>query len=181
MASAQGRIVRSRTRSVETKLADGSPSRGNAPDIEYVFSVDGVEHRGTRIGIGEIKPDSAEVEAALERYQVGRTGPVYYNPDHPEDAGLVRDAPASPATMYTFAAGVMFVGLAVVVAFWWIGDIISWLQPHFPPGAIIQGSFSAAGWWYRRRCSSPPVRFAAARWPTVAGPSSRADPSRGAS
>ncbi|MFI4999421.1 MAG: DUF3592 domain-containing protein [Reyranellales bacterium] len=170
--SAQGRIVRSKTRTVDIKLDNGSPSRGNAPDIEYVFSVDGVEHHGTRIGIGEIKPDSPEVEAALERYQVGRTGPVYYNPDRPEEAVLERDAPASPATMYTFAAGVMFVGLAVVVAFTRISEIIDWLQPHFPPGAIIQGFLFFLGCGLVASLSlisNLASALAAARWPTAVG------------
>ena len=181
--SAQGRIVTSKIRTVTTKLADGSPSRGNAPDIEYVFSVDGVEHRGKRIGIGEIKPDSPEVEAALERYEVGRTGPVYYNPEDPNEAVLERDAPASPATMYTFAGGLMFVGLAVVTAFWWISDIIAWLQPHFPPGAIIQGFlfFFACGLFTSLiLISNLASARAAARWPTAAGTviSSRAESRR---
>jgi hypothetical protein len=170
--SAQGRIVRSKTRTVKTKVGDGPASRGNAPDIEYVFSVDGVEHRGKRIGIGEIKPDSPEVEAALDRYQVGRTGPVYYNPEDPNEAVLERDAPANPATMYTVAAGVMFVGLAVVIAFWWIGDIIAWLQPHFPPGAIIQGFLFFLGCGLVTSLSlisNLASARAAARWPTAVG------------
>lgn len=170
--SAQGRIVRSTTRTVDTKLDNDSPARGNAPDIEYVFSVDGVEHHGTRISIGEIKPDSPEVEAALERYQVGRTAPVYYNPDHPEEAVLERDAPASPATMYTFAAGVMFVGLAVVVAFTRISEIIDWLQPYFPPGAIIQGFLFFLGCGLVASLSlisNLASALAAARWPTAVG------------
>ncbi len=181
--SAQGRIVRSKTRTVETKEANDSPSRGNLPDIEYVFSVDGVEHRGKRIGIGEIKPDSPEVEAALERYHVGRTGPVYYNPDKPEEAVLERDAPASPATMYAVAAGVMVVGLTVVVAFTRIGEIIAWLQPRFPPGAIVHAFlfFLACGLVASViLISDLASALAAARWPTAAGTvlSSRAEPRR---
>jgi hypothetical protein len=170
--SAQGRIVQSRSRTVKTKLSDGSPSRGNAPDIEYVFSVDGVEHRGRRIGIGDIKPDSPEVEAALERYQVGRTGPVYYNPKDPDDAVLERDAPASPATMYAVAAGVVFVGLAVVIAFWWISDIIAWLQPYFPPGALIQGFLFFLGCGLIASLSlisNLASALSARRWPTATG------------
>jgi hypothetical protein len=135
--SAQGRIVRSRTRTVTTKQSDGSSARGNLPDIEYAFSVDGTEYRSTRISIGEILPNTPEVEAALERYQVGRTGPVFYNPANPREAVLEREAPASSSVMYAIAGGVMVVGLAVVVAFTRLSDIIEWLQPHFPPGAVV--------------------------------------------
>src|SRR5690242_3083483 len=91
--SAPGRIVVCKTRKVHTKQSGGAPSIGNVPDITYVYTVDGVERRGKRIGIGEIKPDSPEVEAALERYQVGRTGPVFYNPAKPDEAVLERDPP----------------------------------------------------------------------------------------
>jgi len=181
--SAQGRITRSKTRTVKTKQADGSRSVGNLPDIEYVFSVEGVEHRGKRIGIGEIAPDSPEVQAALERYQVGRTGPVYYNPDKPEEAVLERDAPASPTTMYAIAGGVMVVGLAVVVAFTRIGEIVSWLEPHFPPSAFVPGFlfFLACGLVTSLiLISDLASALLAARWPTAAGTviSSRAESRR---
>lgn len=170
--SAQARIVRSKLRTVATKTADGSASRGNMPDIEYVFSVDGSEYHGKRISIGEIKPDSPAVGAALERYQVGRTGPVFYDPDNPKEAVLERDPPANPRTMYAIAAGVMLVGLAVVVAFSRIGEIIQWLQPYFPPGAVIQGVlfFLACGLVAGLSLLSDLASaLAAARWPTVAG------------
>jgi hypothetical protein len=170
--SAQARIVRSKLRTVDTKTADGSASRGNMPDIEYVFSVDGAEYHGKRIGIGEIKPDTPAVGAALERYRIGRTGPVFYNPDNPKEAVLERDPPASPRTMYAIAAGVMLVGLAVVVAFSRIGEIIQWLEPYFPPGAVIQGVlfFVACGLVAGLSLLSDLASaLAAARWPTVAG------------
>ncbi len=170
--SAQGRIVRSGMRTVNMKQDDGVPGHGNMPDVEYAFSVAGVEYHGKRIGIGEIRPNSPEVEAALERYQVGRTGPVYYNPENPEEAVLERDPPVSPRTMYAIAAGVMIVGLGIVVAFTRIGEIIEWLQPYFPPGAIIQGFlfFVACGLVVSLSLISD-LAFAlsAARWPTTAG------------
>jgi hypothetical protein len=170
--SAQARIVRSKLRTVDTKTADGAASRGNMPDIEYVFSVDGAEYHGKRIGIGEIRPDSPAVGVALERYQVGRTGPVFYNPENPKEAVLERDPPASPRTMYAIAAGVMLLGFAVVVAFSRIGEIIQWLEPYFPPGAVIQGVlfFVACGLVAGLSLLSDLASaLAAARWPTVAG------------
>lgn len=181
--SAQGRIVRSRLRVVRRQQADRPSTTGNVPDVEYVFSVGGTEFRGKRISIGEIPPGSPEVEAVLERYQVGRTGPVFYNPDDPNEAVLERDPPISVRAMYGVAAGVMFVGLAIVVAFTRIGEIVDWLQPHFPPGAVVPGVlfFAAAGLvlllflifnWR--------IAGAAARWPTTTGTilSSVAEPRR---
>jgi hypothetical protein len=178
--SAPGRIVRSQTRRTkESKTAIATPV-GNLPDVEYVYTVDGVEHHGKRISIGEFKPDSPEVEAALERYQVGRTGPVFYNPDKPAEAVLERDPPASPMVMYGFAGGVVLIGLVVVFGFTRAYDIIQWLQPHFPPGAIIQGFlfFAAAGLISSLVVLSDLAETRAARgWPTAPGTvlSSRAE------
>jgi hypothetical protein len=181
--SAPGMIVGSKTRKVHTKQSGGAPSVGNMPDITYVYTVDGVEHRGKRIGIGEIRPDSPEVEAALDRYQVGRTGPVFYNPDDPDEAVLERNPPARPAVMYGFAGGVMVIGLVVVFGFTQASDIIAWLQPHFPAGAIVHGFlfFVACGLVSSLVVISDLAETRAAmRWPTAQGTvlSSRAESRR---
>jgi hypothetical protein len=178
--SAPGRIVRSQTRRAKTAKSDSAPSVGNLPDVAYVYTVDGVEHRGTRISIGEFKPDSPEVEAALQRYQVGRTGPVFYNPDKPAEAVLERNPPASPLVMYGFAGGVVLIGLLIVFGFTRAHDIIQWLQPHFPPGAIVHGFlfFAAAGLISALVVLSDLAETQAARrWPAVPGTvlSSRAE------
>jgi hypothetical protein len=181
--SAPGKIVSCKTRKVHTKQSGGAPSVGNVPDITYVYTVDGVEHRGKRIGIGEIAPDSPEVEAALERYQVGRTGPVFYNPAKPDEAVLERDAPASPGVMYAIAGSLVLVGLVVVFGFTRASDIIAWLQPHFPPGAIVHAFlfFVACGFVASISViSNLADARAASRWPTAPGTvlSSRAESRR---
>lgn len=180
---APGRIVSSKTREVTTKQSGGAPSVGNVPDITYVYTVDGIEHRGKRIGIGEIRPDSPEVEAALDRYQVGRTGPVFYNPEDPDEAVLERNPPARPAVMYGFAGGVMVVGLVVVFGFTQASDIIAWLQPYFPAGAIVHAFlfFVACGLVSSLVVISDLAETRAAmRWPTARGTvlSSRAESRR---
>jgi hypothetical protein len=181
--SAPGRIVASKTRKVHAKQSGGAPSVGNVPDITYLYTVDGVQHHGKRISIGEIKPDSPEVEAALERYRVGRTGPVFYNPVKPDDAVLERDPPASPGVMYAIAGGVVLVGLVVVLGFTQAGDIIAWLQPHFPPGAVVHAFlfFVACGLVASVAVISNLAETrAASRWPTAPGTvlSSRAESRR---
>src|SRR4029079_2811985 len=83
--SAQARIVRSRLQAVRRKQGHGSTTVSNAPHIEYVFPVDGIEYKGQRIGIGSIDAGGPEAQATLGRYQVGRTVPGYYNPGKPPD------------------------------------------------------------------------------------------------
>lgn len=181
--SAQGRIVRSTMRAVRQRHAGEATTVGNVPDVEYVFSVGGVEYRGNRIGIGEIRAGSPQAEAALERYKVGRTGPVFYNPDKPEEAVIERDPPAPAAIVYGIAATVMLLGLAIVVAFTKARAIIDWLQPQFPPGAVVPGVlfFAAAGLVMSLfLVANLRTAMAAARWPTATGTilSSVAEPHR---
>ena len=181
--SAPGKIIGCKTRKVDTKQSGGASSVGNVPDITYVYTVDGVEHRGKRISIGEIKPDSPEVEAALERYQVGRIGPVFYNPAKPDEAVLERDPPASPGVMYAIAGGLVVVGLVIVFGFTRASDIIAWLQPHFPPGAVVHAFlfFVACGFVASVSVISNLAETrAASRWPTTQGTvlSSRAESRR---
>jgi hypothetical protein len=170
--STQGRIVHARLHSVRGKQSDGSTTVSNLPDIEYAYSVGDVEYRAKRIGIGEIRAGSPDVEAALARYQPGSTGPVYYNPDNPNEAMLERDPPANPATLYAVAAGVVLVGLAVVIVFTRVSEIIDWLQPLFPAGAVVQGVLFCGA------CGVVTLLFLlsnrrdamkAARWPTATG------------
>jgi hypothetical protein len=170
--SAQARIVRSRLRAVHRQGSGEATTVGNVPEIEYVFSVEGVEYRGHRIGVGEIAADSPEARAAVERYTVGRTAPVFYNPANPREAVLERDAPASATVMYGIAAGVMLVGLAIVVTFTRAGEVIAWLQPFFPPGAFVPGVlfFAAAGLLMTLFLIASLRRsLASARWPTASG------------
>jgi hypothetical protein len=170
--SVQGRIVHARLRAVRGKRSDGSATVSNVPDIEYVYTAGDVEYRGKRIGIGEIRAGGPDVEAALARYQPGSTGPVYYNPDNPNEAVLERDPPASPTILYAIAAGVVLAGFAIVIVFTRVAEIIDWLQPWFPPGAVVQGVlFCGASGLLTLTflLSNRRDAMKAARWPTEAG------------
>jgi hypothetical protein len=181
--SVQGRIVSATVRRKRTQRGGDPTKIGNVPDVTYVYTVDGVEHRGTRISIADIQADSLEVQAALERYQVGRTGPVFYDPDRPGVAVLERNPPARPMVMYSAAAGVVVVGAVVVFGFTRAVEIIAWLQPYFPPGAVVQGFlfFLLCGLIASLIVISDLASTrAAARWPSVPGTvlSSRAESRR---
>jgi len=74
--------------------------------------------------------------------------------------------------MHGFAGGVVLLGLAVVFGFTRASDIIQWLQPHFPPGAIVQGFlfFAAAGLISSLVVISDLAEArASARWPSTPG------------
>lgn len=168
--SAQGQIVRSESKKVKKQREEDPTTVATQPRVEYVFSVGGVEYTGKRIGVGDIAPGSPEVDAVLERYRVGKQVPVFYNPNDPEEAVLERTAPARPTVMYGVAAAVVLVGFAIVLTFTRMSQIVTFLQPYFPPGAFVPGVlfFTLAGalvtWitWSNYRTA-----LAAARWPST--------------
>jgi Protein of unknown function (DUF3592) len=170
--STQGRIVHSSMRAVQRREAEGPTKVSSTPAIGYVYSVGGVEYRNDRISIGEIVAGSPEAEAAIERYSVGRTGPVFYNPDNPKEAALMRDPPVRLEVLYSIAAGVLLLGFAIVFTFTRIGKIIDWLQPYFPPGAVVPGvlfCMVAGILMLLFLVSNRRAALAAARWPTTTG------------
>ena len=89
------------------------------PAIEYEFSVGFHPFRGTRVSIGEIMPDTPEVQAALGRYPVGGSATVYYNPANPKESVLERDLPANFGLIWIFIAVIAVVCVGGVV--WFIG------------------------------------------------------------
>lgn len=170
--STQGRIVEARVKASRRTGAEGDTTVGNLADVAYAYSVDGVEYRGNRICLVAASPNSAEVEAELERYRVGRAVPVIYNPDRPEDAVLENALPFRAAAMYAIATGVLLAGLAIVVAFTQASLIFNWLQPFFPEGAVVPAVLfcALAGLLLTLSLISDLLSArAAARWVTVKG------------
>ena len=96
------------------------------PAVEYEFSVSLHPYRGSRISIGEIMPGTPEVSAALSRYPVGASAPVYYNPANPKESVLDRGLPEKFGMIWIFIAAlaVICVGGAV----WFVGpaNLLRW-------------------------------------------------------
>jgi hypothetical protein len=167
-----GRIERSNRETRPIASTFKARNVGNVPDIEYSYNVGGVDHRSTAIAVADIGADPAAIDAALDRYPVGRSVLVYFNPANPSETLLERDAPLRPSTLYLGAGFTFLLGLAIVFAFTSIGDILDWLQPYFPPGAQLPFVlfFAAAGLVSTlsiagdRRSAS-----AAADWPQATG------------
>ena len=87
------------------------------PHVEYDITVKFNKYRGNRISIGEIMPDTPEVQAVLKRYPVGASVPAYYDPKDPRISVLERDLPEK--------FGMIWILVAVVAAACWGG--VAWI------------------------------------------------------
>jgi hypothetical protein len=165
--STRARIIKSRPRAVHQHRGDVTQVV-NVPDVEYEFSLGDRVIRGTRIGIGEV----TDTEEALNRYPVGATVPVYYDPKNPQQAVLERDPPVPVVWLYLIAAAVLMVGFAVLAVVANGTAILEGLQAYLPEGAFVPGMgfFTLGGlmvlgllWGARRQVAE------ASGWPVTGG------------
>ncbi len=114
---ASARILKSELATTEEKIADNKTRTVTLPVVEYEFSKGFDKFQGNRISIGEIAPGSVEAQQALERYRVGASVPVYYNPANPGESVLERELPKYFAVAWVFVAvlAVVLVGGALWV------------------------------------------------------------------
>ena len=115
-------ILKSELATVERPAPNDTKRMVQLPQVEYEFTRGFDKFVGARISIGEIAPGSVEVQQALERYRVGATVPVYYNPANPTESVLERELPKHFAVAWVFVAvlAVVLVGGAL-----WVTGIIS--------------------------------------------------------
>ena len=100
------RIVKSRIVSEERELSGGGTHTVSVPEVEYEFSIGFNKFTGKRISIGEIVLDTAQVKEAVERYRVGTSVPVYYDPRNPAESVLERELPENFQLIWDIRGGV---------------------------------------------------------------------------
>jgi len=106
-----GRITASRLDARRDHHMDRATSVTDVPVVEYEFTVGGRRYRGSRIGIGE-DSGGANSQATLQRYPVGATVVVFYDPANPQHCVLEREMPAG---IGRGCAGLLAVAVAVVL------------------------------------------------------------------
>jgi hypothetical protein len=143
--STRARIIKSAPRALHRRGVGEVTQIVSVADIEYEFSLGDRVIRGTRIGIGEIADGS--VEETLNRYPVGATVPVYYDPKNPQETLLERDPPLPVIWLYLIAAAFFIAGLAILAVFANGTAILENLEGYFPEGAFLPGMafFALAG------------------------------------
>lgn len=164
------RITRSETRSERHRHVGDVSKVTNVAAVEYEFDAGGKTCTGSRISIGETM--GPEVQAAMKRYRVGATVPVYYDPADPGKCVLERDAPASAGCMAAIAVGLVAAGLCVVVFFLSPDGFEGALSPWFPKGAhpIFAIFFGVASLMtLMAQLGSQKMARMAANWPRAQG------------
>lgn len=101
---------------LKTELAidNSGESTEYRPEVLYEYTVDGVRYTGRQIELNRrsyVRRRTAQ--SRLDKYQIGSSMMVYFNPERPQDAVLERTAPYS--TLY-LVTGLLLAGLAAGIA-----------------------------------------------------------------
>lgn len=87
----------------------------SALKIAYEYRVDGNRFKGTKIALSS---PSGNAQQLVARYPKGKSLPVYYNPDKPQQAVLVPGGPGFNAVPYFFAGTFLLFGILSAVHRW---------------------------------------------------------------
>jgi hypothetical protein len=133
----------------------------NTPSVAYDFSVGSQLFHGNRISLGFAPADN--VSETLNRYPVGATVPVFYDPANPEESVLERKPPASLGCIWGGTIGTVLVYVGVLLSIMRSESIVTSLgailesafpRVHHPVVMIVAGLFGVfciASWSWNRR------------------------------
>ena len=110
-----GKITKSAV-GAETSTSETGTSTSYVAQVEYEYLAKGAAFTGRRIGLTRhsyIRRRKAQEEAG--RYPVNSAVAVYFNPDSPADAVLVREAPGS---ILCIVGGVAILAIGVFALFY---------------------------------------------------------------
>ena len=95
--STEGRITRAEVKQSASTDDDGDTSYTYYPTVAYEYTVAGRPYTGKLISFGGLKGQRtpAKAQDALLRFPAGVQVPVYYNPEKPAEAVLLREAGAA--------------------------------------------------------------------------------------
>jgi hypothetical protein len=109
--SAPGKVVRSEVTSYQ-ELSDGHSVTRYRPEVEYVYSVRGLDYHSTQVKLGvTVSGGEGAAKRAAEKYKVGDAVAVHYDPADPGNAAL--ENPTGMSWILLLIALAMF-GLAAV-------------------------------------------------------------------
>ena len=170
--STRAQITKSQLQAERHRSIDDVTRVVNVPMVEYQFKLGGHTFRGNRINLGGNVGNDPQTAELLDRYPVGGTTLVYYNPEDPQEAVLDRDPPVKFVWLYVIAAAVLLAGFAVVAVATNLEDILAALSNHLPERAVPHAMlfFGLAGSMTLLILGGNVRQAAAAtRWPQTSG------------
>ena len=103
-----GQIISS---SVESSYSSGSSSARHYPIVEYEYSVEGESFTGDRISFAQQSySDYKSADVVTKRYSVGRTVPVFYDPE--DASNSVLEPGKSGSRWYLIGIGIVIAAFA---------------------------------------------------------------------
>ena len=80
-------------------------------DVHYTYNVIGTPYESKKLAFGATESSSAKsAQEVIARFPVGASVPVYYNPNDPKEAVLIREAKSSRVMMIL---GIVFMVIAL--------------------------------------------------------------------
>ena len=111
--SATGSIIQSEIEQQTSTSGEGANKKSTVkeyPKIAYQYHIDGHRYKSAKISFLSSIGSARQV---VSRYPQGKTVPVYYNPDRPEQAVLVPGSPGFNYVPYFFSGFFIFFGVAL--------------------------------------------------------------------
>jgi hypothetical protein len=139
-------VVQSRNRSEQRRSRDAQQREViyavDVPQIVCSYRVRGREVRGGRVFPTEETVDYGKGPSLISRYPVGASTVIYYNPDDPTDAFLIKRSSIAPRILAgvgvaMFSGGLLFYGMRLRRkrssptdwGFWRRGELWAWASP----------------------------------------------------
>lgn len=109
-SSTIGKITKS---SIQREASYESSNTLYFPEVEYLYEFLGTEYTGNRITFGGSTGNSnrKKSEETLAKYPVGKSIPIYYDPNNPQDSVLIRKM--GTGGMVFLVVGILFVFISI--------------------------------------------------------------------
>jgi hypothetical protein len=109
-----GTVLESDLKEDPSRNALGNVNVGYLLLVKYEYAVSGRNYAGERVSFGTPAFNYITGSNLLDSYQSGKTVPVYYNSDHPEECVL---APKNTIGMFSRIPGIFMIVTGCVVGF----------------------------------------------------------------
>lgn len=165
---ASGTITSSGIGTDVSEPRDGVRDVRHVARIAYRFNIASRTYHGSRIDLAE-RPAAMTVEEVSQRYPVGKTVDVYYDPADPHDCVLDRNLPAGAAkgclVVMLVVVPALAVGMVILTAGpGWVRAVLPNSQPHVVVISALASLLTALYAW-----SEHVRRGLASQWPAVDG------------